>query len=108
MPIPLLEDRPPRRHSSQSGTQSVLGDERSIEQGWRLRQEALCHIDLGEHEVAKGGLRAALEMYREAEVPGQIATTSAYLGDVLVAEGRGDEAVTIYREGLARVEDLGG
>ena len=85
-----------------------LGDERSIEQGWRLREVGLCHMDLGDHERAEGPLREALTMYRQAHAPSQVATTSAYLGDVLSRLGRPEEAAKVYREGLAAVEDLAG
>ena len=57
---------------------------------------------------AEGPLREALEMYRDARAPSQVATTAAYLGDALSSLGRPDEAAHVYREGLAEVEDLTG
>ena len=77
-----------------------------MEQAWRLRETALCHIDLGDLEAAEQALRQALKMYEAAKAPHQIATTAAYLGDVLRELGRTDEAVEVYRAGLAEVEDL--
>ena len=45
-------------------------------------------------------------MYRSIGAPDQAATTAAYLGDVLIALGRAEEAYRVAREGLAGVEDL--
>jgi uncharacterized protein HemY len=57
-------------------------------------------------EGAEEGFRAALEIYKEAETPSQVATTAAYLGDVLNKLGRHEESADVYRAGLAQVEDL--
>jgi tetratricopeptide (TPR) repeat protein len=84
----------------------VLGGRRSMEQAWRLREAALCHIDIGDSEAAHELLHEALEIYRTAKAPDQVATTAAYLGDVLRALGRTEEAVGVYRAALAQVEDL--
>jgi tetratricopeptide (TPR) repeat protein len=87
-------------------TGELLGTERSLEQAWRLRETGLSHLDLGELEGAEEGFRAALEIYKEAETPSQVATTAAYLGDVLNKLGRHEESADVYRAGLAQVEDL--
>ena len=84
----------------------LLGDSESLEQGWRFRETGLCYLDLEQPDPAVKALRAALQIYREASSPAQVATTAAYLGDALTRLGHHDEAGEVYRSGLAEIEDL--
>jgi tetratricopeptide (TPR) repeat protein len=91
-------------HLLQAGDE--LGESRSMEQAWRLRELGLAYNDMGECDRAEEMLRRAMTIYREAGSPQAIATTAGYLGDVLKKVGRDDEAFEVYRVGLAEVEDL--
>ncbi|MDP9069260.1 MAG: helix-turn-helix transcriptional regulator [Actinomycetota bacterium] len=78
----------------------------SMERAWALREAGLCHLDLNDPEAAEPLLRQALTMYTKGKARDAIATASAYLGDALMELGRHQEAASIYRSGLAKVEDL--
>jgi tetratricopeptide (TPR) repeat protein len=84
----------------------LLDGEKSLEQAWRLREAGLCYIELKDLEAAEHQLRASLDVYKEAAAPTALATTTAYLGDVLRERGLVEDAISVYREGLAGVEDL--
>jgi tetratricopeptide (TPR) repeat protein len=98
------EPRDALRYVARAG--DLLADEGSLERAWNLREAALCYVDLEEPAIAEPLLRDALEMYRDAGAGVHLATTAAYLGDVLVRLGRAEEAMSVYREGLSEVEDL--
>lgn len=85
---------------------ALLKAQRSMEAAWALRERALCELARKDTEAAEKLLRKSLKLYRESGSPEQIATTSAYLGDVLAKRGRPEEALKIYRQGLEKVEDL--
>lgn len=89
-----------------ASVETLLKGQRSMEVAWATREAGLCQIAIGNLESAEELLREALVIYREAGSPAQIATTSAYLGDVLQKVGKAEEAIEIYRQGLAKVEDL--
>lgn len=92
------------RHLDQ--VDKLLKGQSSMEVAWALRERALCETVRGEMNAAAKLLQRSLKLYRESGSPEQIATTSAYLGDVLTKQGRADEALKIYRAGLEKVEDL--
>lgn len=84
----------------------LLKGQSSMEVAWALRERALCDIATDQLANAEKLLKKSLKIYRETGSPEQIATTSAYLGDVLVKQGRSEEANKIFRRGLEKVEDL--
>ncbi|HVM36597.1 MAG TPA: hypothetical protein VM784_14805 [Actinomycetota bacterium] len=84
----------------------MLKSHRSIEVAWALRERAPLRGERGDLPVAEKLLKRSLKVYREGASPEQIATTSAYLRDFLAKQGRADEALKIYRQGLEKVEDL--
>ena len=85
---------------------NALADEHSLEEAWRLREIGLCHLAQNDASEAESYLRSALEIYRRAAAPSQIATTAAYLSDALRALGRLEDAADASRSGLAEIEDL--
>jgi tetratricopeptide (TPR) repeat protein len=84
----------------------LLDGEESLEQAWRHREAGLCYLASKDFEAAERELRASLAIYQGAEAPTAVATTTAYLGDVLRERGLVDDAMEVYRQGLAGVEDL--
>lgn len=58
---------------------------------WALRERGLCAIGMGELANAEKLLKKSLKIYREGGPLQQIATTSAYLGDVVAKQGRAEE-----------------
>lgn len=84
----------------------LLKGQSAMESAWALRERALCEIATDELANAEKLLKRSLKIYRGGGSPEQIATTSAYLGDVLTKQGRAEEALKIYRQGLEKVEDL--
>lgn len=104
--IARLRDDVPEALRVLDRVDSLLKGQSSMEVGWALRERALCNIATGQLASAEKLLKKSLKIYREGGSPEQIATTSAYLGDVLTKQGRGEEALKIYRQGLEKVEDL--
>ena len=104
--VERLRKRPAEALTHLQAVGKLLGKRRSIEQAWRLREEGLCFTDIDDWDQAEALLRRSLAIYRHAKAPEQIATTAAYLGDVLLRLGRADEAADVYRVGLTEVEDL--
>jgi tetratricopeptide (TPR) repeat protein len=84
----------------------LLDVEKSMENAWRLREAGLCHMILEDLNVAEDELQAALAIYKEAGSPIAVATTGAYLGDVLRKRDRVEDALDVYRGVLTGVEDL--
>lgn len=77
-----------------------------FEHAWSRREAGLSHRALNDLDRAKDAFMEALELYRAANAATAIATTAGLVGDVLVELDRTDEALTIYRTGLAAIEDL--
>jgi tetratricopeptide (TPR) repeat protein len=104
--IERLRKKPHDALAHLNDVERLLGKQGSLDQAWRLRETGLCHMDLKDAKKAETLLRQAMAMYRKAKSPAQVATTAAYLGDVLRLLGKHDEAFKVYREALAEVEDL--
>jgi tetratricopeptide (TPR) repeat protein len=104
--IERLRERPAESLAHLEAVGRLLGEQKSLEQAWRVREMGLCHMDLEDPKRAERLLRQAMTIYREAKSPNHIATTAAYLGDALRLLGRTDEALRVYREGLTAVEDM--
>ncbi len=72
---------------------------------------ALAHRELGlcqtpaHHDLAEKNLRIAIDLYRRAEQPLEVAASFRALGDLLVAQGDLDAARETYREGIFALEE---
>ncbi|WP_051839544.1 helix-turn-helix domain-containing protein [Streptomyces sp. NRRL F-5126] len=67
----------------------------------------LIHQERGEDGAAERHYKEAIPLQEEAEVSGDLADTSRLLGDLLHAQGRTEEAIAVYRRGLARLSRPG-
>lgn len=104
--IARLRKNPRKALEHLDAVTKLFGKNETLEKAWALREAGLCYMDLDQLELAEDHLRRSLTVYRTADVPAAIATTAAYLGDVLVKLGRAKEGAETYRSGLTRVEDL--
>lgn len=85
-----------RLERESAGTQLAVAD------AYRLR--GLIARDAGDHDAAEKALRSAYESFLRAEAGPIAASTARLLGDLLREAGRLDEAIDIYRSGLAAFE----
>ncbi|MGH2748992.1 MAG: tetratricopeptide repeat protein [Actinomycetota bacterium] len=83
---------------------SILRDVDVAELALAHRQLGLCYVDT-KPELAEKNFRLAIDLYRRAEEPLQVANTYRDLGDLLSDQGDVDACRAAYREGLVALGD---
>lgn len=68
------------------------------------RQLGLCYVET-KPELAEKNFRLAIDLYRRAEEPLQVANTFRDLGDLLSDQGDVESGRAAYREGLVALGD---
>lgn len=82
----------------------LLKDADVIEKGFNQREIGLCLVNR-DLERAERHLKLAIDWYRVSGTTTELATTFKALGELYARQGKNDQAMEAFKEGLAAVEE---